>query len=210
MPSRPAIARRRKPAQRYHHGDLPRAMVAEAVRIIQKRGIDGLTLRAVGEQLGVSRTALYRHFTNKQALLNAVGAEGFITLREALLRAWEHGGQGHPGFEAMAGAYVHFAVEHPAHYRVMFGGAFQKNEKDCQEAEAAGNAFQALVDALAELQRRGLARPDDPRRLAQYIWAVVHGIAMLAVDGMVSSRDELDRLLAFACERVRTGILPPA
>ena len=58
----------RKPADRYHHGDLPHAMLQEAVRTIQTQGVDALTLRCVGERLGVSRTALYRHFADKQAL----------------------------------------------------------------------------------------------------------------------------------------------
>src|SRR5688500_9292449 len=70
-PTKPA----RKPANRYHHGDLPHAMLQEAVRTIQKDGVDALTLRCVGERLGVSRTALYRHFADKQALLAAVAAE---------------------------------------------------------------------------------------------------------------------------------------
>ena len=71
-------------AKAYHHGDLPQAMLAEAVRTIQRHGIDELTLRGVGERLGVSRTALYRHFANKDALLQAVATEGFCMLQDAL------------------------------------------------------------------------------------------------------------------------------
>src|SRR6478752_8296451 len=105
----------RKQADRYHHGDLPRAMLQEAVRIIQKDGVEALTLRGVGERLGVSRSALYRHFADKQALLLAVAFEGFRLLRTALLDAWTMGGRGREGFEAMGTAYVHFALAHPSH-----------------------------------------------------------------------------------------------
>src|SRR5436190_672181 len=75
---------KKKKAGQYHHGDLRSALLEEAVRTIQTDGVDELTLRAVGAALGVSRTALYRHFSDKQALLAAVGREGFRMLRLAL------------------------------------------------------------------------------------------------------------------------------
>src|SRR5918993_5920157 len=84
----------RKRAHRYHHGDLSRALLHEALRTIEKDGVAALTLRSVGERLGVSRTALYRHFADKKALLAAVATEGFRTLREQLVSAWEEGGRG--------------------------------------------------------------------------------------------------------------------
>ena len=101
---------KKKRAGQYHHGDLRRALLEEALRTIQTDGVEHLTLRAVGEKLGVSRTALYRHFSDKQALLAAVGREGFRMLRLALTEAWEQHGRGREGFEAMGVAYVRFAV----------------------------------------------------------------------------------------------------
>ena len=118
-PSRAAAGSAAKPAGRYHHGDLPRAMVQEAVRAIQKQGVDALTLRVVGERLGVSRTALYRHFADKQALLGAVAAEGFRMLRqataEALTRLDTVTRDSGPWAWPMCG----LRVAHPAHYRIM-------------------------------------------------------------------------------------------
>src|SRR5260370_17174591 len=75
---------RKKPAKPYHHGDLRRALLDEALRTIQTQGVEHLTLRTVGERLGVSRSALYRHFADKQALLATVGREGFRILRHAV------------------------------------------------------------------------------------------------------------------------------
>src|SRR5512145_1581524 len=98
MARRLSAAPARKRADRYHHGDLRRALLQAAVRTIGTHGIDGLTLRAVGSSLGVSRTALYRHFADKAALLAAVAAEGFRTLRVELEEAWEGGGRGRAGF----------------------------------------------------------------------------------------------------------------
>ena len=197
----------RKPAGRYHHGDLQRALLAEALRTIHTDGVEQLTLRGVGEKLGVSRTALYRHFSGKQALLAAVGREGFRTLRLALVEAWERHGRGQPGFEAMGLAYVQFAVAHPAHYRVMFGRFLESCAKDAEFVQEAAAAFQALVDSLVEQQQAGLVRQDDPRILARFVWSVVHGIAMLVIDGQLRGEDERGEALnRYAVERLRDAI----
>ena len=104
---------------------------------------------------GCPGRALYRHFSDKQALLAAVGREGFRTLRVALQEAWERNGRGRSGFEAMAIAYVQFAVTHPAHYRVMFGRFVESCEKDTEFMAEATAAFQVLVDSLVEQQQAG-------------------------------------------------------
>src|SRR3982751_2385230 len=111
----------RRPNRPYHHGNLRGALLQEALATIRTEGVEGLTLREIGTRLGVSRTALYRHFADKDALLEAVATEGFRTLRQELLGAWEAGGHGLAGFDQMGVAYVRFAVANPSHYRVMFG-----------------------------------------------------------------------------------------
>lgn len=209
----------RKRADRYHHGDLRHALLQAAVRTIQTHGIDGLTLRGVGSTLGVSRTALYRHFTDKAALLAAVAAEGFRVLREETARAWQDGGRGLRAFEGMGSAYVQFAITHPSHYRVMFGahifraehhamfGADTSSVRDAElEREGAG-AFQVLVDALADLQKQNLARRDDTRRMALFVWSTVHGVAMLAIDGRLGHEPAaVDGLTRYTTGRIRAAI----
>ena len=192
------VARKRQ--DRYHHGDLPRALLQEAVRIIQKGGVGALTLRTVGERLGVSRTALYRHFADKSALLAAVASEGFRTLRDRTREAWDEHGR----LEPMGMAYVRFAVDHPSHYRVMFGGYVTGAAPDSELAREGGAAFNVLVDAIVALQQKGVLRPDHPLALAQYIWATVHGIAMLAIDGQL--KQPIDEVVSFGLQRMRTGI----
>jgi AcrR family transcriptional regulator len=205
----------RKGPDRYHHGDLPRALVREAVHTIQRRGVEALTLRSVGDRLGVSRTALYRHFDSKQALLASVAGEGFRTLRQELDEAWTAAGRGRAGFEAMGRAYVRFALRHPSHYRVMFGGHLDPTHRqaiaDDQRADGrdAKDAFGVLVQAIVEQQQLGIVRPDDPQTLAMYIWSVVHGVSMLAIDRLLESPREIEELTGFAIERIRTGIAAP-
>ena len=197
---------RGRPARPYHHGNLRRALIDQALATIRTDGVDGLTLREIGARVGVSRTALYRHFSDKRALLAAVATEGFRTLRQQLVAAWERGGRGRAAFEAMGVAYVRFAVANPSHYRVMFGGFLEPRAGETELAAEGAGAFQALVDALAALQRDGVARRDDTVKMARFIWAVVHGVAMLAIDGMLPKADGVDDLLPYALERVRTAI----
>jgi AcrR family transcriptional regulator len=204
--SRPGRAAR-KPADRYHHGDLRRALVQEAVRTIQAKGVDAFTLRAVGLKLGVSRTALYRHFADKAALLAAVAGEGFHTLRVQLVEAWEQGGRGVEAFEAMGTAYVRFAMANPSYYRVMFGGFVHDSTADPELAREGAGAFHALVDAIVALQQNGLMRRDEPLQMARFIWTVVHGVAMLTIDGRLGLRAvETDEFVRYALTRLRTGI----
>jgi len=210
-PGRAPKAQGPKPKARYHHGDLRRALLEEAVRTIRDDGTAAFTLRAVGARLGVSRTALYRHFADKSALLNAVSEDGFRRLGDALESAWTDAGGGVPGFEAMGSAYVRFALDNPSHYRVMFGVWNSREHHDPALRAAGTRAFQLLVDALAALQRDGVARRDETSvAVARYVWAVVHGIAMLGIDGRLSDAQDgpggVRDVTSFAVRRLGTGI----
>jgi AcrR family transcriptional regulator len=196
----------RKPPRPYHHGNLRRGLIDEAVATIRTEGVDGLTLREIGARLGVSRTALYRHFADKRALLAAVATEGFRTLRQQLVTAWEEGSRGRAAFDAMGVAYVRFAVANPSHYRVMFGGFVDPAAFEPELADEAAGAFQSLVDALAALQRDGIMRGEDPVKMANFVWAVVHGVAMLGIDGQLHEPGGVEALIPYALERLRTGI----
>lgn len=202
-PARPA----KKPEDKYHHGDLRRALLEAAVRTLQKRGFDALTLRAVGSELGVSRSALYRHFADKSALLTAVASEGFRRLHADLRGAWERGGKARAGSLAMGEAYVRFALENPWHYRVMFGSGFQLDTDDPELVEAGKASFDVLVESLVEQQAQGLVRQEDPKTQANFVWAVVHGVAMLAIDKNLEHQGlDSSGLARYATARLYTGI----
>jgi AcrR family transcriptional regulator len=206
-PSKRAAGKPRRP---YHHGNLRRALLDEALATIRADGVDGLTLRGIGARLGVSRTALYRHFADKRALLTAVATEGFRMLRQGLLTAWDEGGRGPAAFTSMGVAYVGFAVANPAHYRVMFGGFVDAQPQDAELATEAEGAFQALVDAVVALQRGGFVRGDDAMLMARFVWAVVHGVAMLGIDRQLPEPGGVEELMGYALERLRSGLAADA
>lgn len=199
--------RRKSPARRrtYHHGNLRRSLLDEALVTIRAEGVGAVTLREIGARLGVSRTALYRHFADKRALLAAVATEGFRMLRHQLLEAWGEG-RDPAAFDAMGHAYVRFAVENPAHYRVMFGGYLDTKDEGSELSQEAAGAFQSLVEALAELQGRAVVRDDDLLLMARFVWAVVHGVALLCIDTGVRKPEEIHQLVGYAVDRIHTGI----
>lgn len=208
MPAKKTTAR--KPPRAYHHGNLRRALLDETLATIRREGVEGVTLREIGARLGVSRTALYRHFADKGALISAVAAEGFRTLRERTAAAWAGGNGGIAAFEAMGFAYVRFAVENPTHFRVMFSRHIDRAPADPALATEGRGAFMVLVDAVAELQRNGTLYPDDTELMARHIWAVVHGVANLAVDGRLPEPDGIEQLTRYSIKRLLLGIAAPA
>jgi AcrR family transcriptional regulator len=203
----PAKSAARKPRRAYHHGNLRRALLDEALVTIRDEGVEGLTLREIGARLGVSRSALYRHFADKRALLTAVATEGFRMLRQQLVTTSEGGGHGPAASQAMGVAYVRFAVANPSHYRVMFSRFIDAEPQDPELAAEGRAAFQTLVDAMAALQREGIVRGDDTVLLARFVWAVVHGVAMLAIDGQLPEPGDVEQLTRYALDRLGTGIV---
>src|SRR4051812_27243028 len=119
----------RKPRGTYHHGNLRQALVDEAVRTIGRSGVDALTLRGVGAALGVSRTALYRHFADKDALLAVVARGGFVAWKAPLGAARPGAADPDVQLTEMGTAYVGFAIDNQAHYLVMFGSFLER----CQD-----------------------------------------------------------------------------
>jgi AcrR family transcriptional regulator len=175
-------------AKRYHHGDLPRALLDAALRIVGSDGTDALTLRAVARRAGVSQAAPYRHFANKEALLAAVAEEGFRSLVTAMHAAIEAGGDNPLArLRAVGLSYVDFAARHPAHFRVMFGREMAGCAGSPALRQIAAQTFDLVVRAIADCQRAGVARTEEPAEdLALTAWSSVHGLAALLVNGVLN------------------------
>ena len=171
-----------KPADQYHHGDLRRSLIAAALEIIEKEGLEALSLRAVARRANVSHTAPYHHFTNRAELLSAVALEGFDALREGIAR--RTAGIDEPRTALVEGCvgYVLFALAHPSRYRLMFSPELADPPSEPLRS-ASTTAFDALVDAIERCRTAGLARDVDPRLVARTIWSTLHGLSLLLLDG---------------------------
>lgn len=177
----------------YHHGDLREALVRAAMELLDQSGGTDLSLRGVARRAGVSPAAPYRHYADREALLSAVAAVGYRELAERLAAA--HPSPSTPDqLASVAVAYVRFAVERPSLFRIMFG---EPCDRDNDERVAATAAVSAYVRGI--VQR---SFPDaDAEALATAIWALVHGLAFLHLDGKLNSTD-----LAAVDDRVRAAV----
>lgn len=182
---------RRKPKGSYHHPDLEHALIAAAIRTIREQGIDALTLRGIGSELGVSRTAIYRHFEDKSALLARVALEGFRMFRQALQSAADRArARGADPIEEMGSAYVRFALANQSHYETMFSGAFRSRDRYPDLSREAGGAFDVLLSTVIDEQSACRISPSlDSMQLAHILWASVHGIATLGMAGHFDAHD---------------------
>jgi AcrR family transcriptional regulator len=164
---------RKKRAGAYHHGDLRSALLAAAWTMVSRRGVDGLSLRAVADALGVSHAAPAHHFRDKAALLDALRAEAWGRFAEVL----EAAGRTPQGLRAMGLAYVEFALQHPRQVQLMFrAGAEAPSEVVRQQAI---RSWFALESAVAAYVGPGGTDPGALTARVVACWAQVHGLAML-------------------------------
>ncbi|MDA1366010.1 TetR/AcrR family transcriptional regulator [Glycomyces algeriensis] len=158
---------------RYHHGDLRRALIDAAVASIAESGPSALSLRAVAKLAGVSHAAPAHHFGDKAGLLTAVAAEGYDRFADALERAWKATGD----FVEVGIAYVRFAIDNKAYFETMFRPELlHEDDPDLQRAEARSNA--ALVRGAGEQRADAEFNPE-----ALGAWSLVHGFAGLLMGG---------------------------
>jgi AcrR family transcriptional regulator len=167
----------------YHHGDLRSAVVAEGLRLLVSSDVESLSLREIARNVGVSATAIYRHFPDKGALLAALADAGYAQLGREQSAAAQIGGA--DGFAATGRAYVHFAIANPALFRLMFATTpmHVHSGQSAPEGSAAwllhrGVAQAMPKDASAEIVFASMLRA----------WSLVHGLAMLILDQQIDRK----------------------
>jgi AcrR family transcriptional regulator len=166
----------------YHHGDLRAALIAAGIEGLDAGGGLEPSLREMARRVGVTPTAVYRHFKSKDALLGAIAAEGFAELATAFETAESQAAEAGEKLTRMGESYVAFAHARPNLFRLMFGGAYALNALRGDRCRIGGEAFDGL---LASVARSHGTRIDDPGvlRHAVRVWSIVHGYAMLSIDG---------------------------
>lgn len=178
------IKRRSKPKRAYHHGNLRRAFLDAAIELLATDGVSGLTLRNVARRVGVTAAAPYHHFADKEAITAALATEGFAMLTERML-AGTSANAGSPlgKLRSLSRAYLEFAELHPQHYRLMFGAAAAASGSNCDPLPEASASYGLLHEVLREAQEEGLIGRQDVALQAMLAWALMHGLAMMWIDG---------------------------
>jgi AcrR family transcriptional regulator len=178
-----------KGKDRYHHGALRQALMDEAFRVLEKEGLEALSLRALAANAGVSKTAPYRHFADKHELLMTLAAEGFGALADALEASQAGSPNGSAdvataGIRSLSRAYLQFAIARPALYKLMFSRlGFSLHSERCRINSQ--RALACLVKAVEHARERGWRADRDAGSLITSLWAEVHGLAGLTIDGLL-------------------------
>jgi len=171
--------------QGYHHGDLRRALLLAARQLVERGGTQALTLRAAAHQAGVSAAAPYRHFEDRDTLMASVLAEGFRELAAATEAARIAATSPVESYLAVGRAYLAFAAAHPRLYRLMFGSECNKLQHP-ELLDAGQDAFAVVLRAAQECAAAGAVGARTPEDVALAGWAMVHGLASLQVDDVLS------------------------
>ncbi len=171
----------------YHHGDLKNALVQAGIAILSEDGLPALSLRKVAARAGVSHSAPYAHFADKQALIAAIALEGFQQLFERL-QAGMSKVTPHPEqrLVEIACAYVRFAQESPATFKLMFSGILENQGDNLDLTAISRTSFNLLVD-LVHIAQQQDTLPEGPAEvLAVSLWSLVHGLASLLLERQIS------------------------
>jgi AcrR family transcriptional regulator len=195
----------KSPKKAYHHGDLRQVLIAEAVKIIRDEGEDALSMRKLATNTGVSRTAPYHHFGDKQDLLCAIAEEGFKKF-DALFEQQNKIDDLQNHLQQRLRVYVNFAIDNSEYYDLMFSSRIWKSSNISASLKAkAYSSFRNYTDTVMALCEN-IELPEDatPLRIAQLSWSTFHGMSRLVIDGIYVDKTAIDAML----ETVTTLLAP--
>jgi AcrR family transcriptional regulator len=187
----------------YHHGDLYSSLLSTATEIIALDGVEALSLRKLASRIGVSRTAAYHHFKDKNDLLVAIAAQGFVLWRTQADKIFHNNTlTEREKYQAFVHYYVQFATENASIYQLMFGGTLWKNKQSPSKLkDVAYPSFQFFVEMTKTWQNKKLLpNSKNTLRLAQVTWATLHGIAQLVIDGIYADDSQIDEMCQCAVD----------
>ena len=186
-----------KKKKSYHHGDLKQSLLNATVDLIAERQRPEFTLREIAAALDVTHAAAYHHFRDKEALLALIADQGYEALDAMLSQSAQSEGGLLAELFALGAAYLKFALEHPAHFRVMFDPKFGDPQRYPSVYQRSQTTRTLLGDLLCEAQRKELLAQNDPAELIAVTWAALHGLAVLTLDGHFDHMNPTEDVDAF-------------
>ncbi len=175
--------RRMPKKEAYHHGNLREALVDAAIDILESEGLKSLSLREVARRVGVSQTAPYHHFKDKEGMLAAVAAKGFLMMGAEQTKQAEA-----TGMEALGKGYVDFALKHPALLQIMFGPEISNPNSHADLKAAGDQSFQSIFKSVTDQMEKAGIDYITPSVVTISAWALVHGLAILLIGGKISPK----------------------
>jgi AcrR family transcriptional regulator len=196
-------------ADGYHHGDLRRALMEAAFAVVRERGLDALSLREVAARVGVSHAAPYHHFSDKAALVRALGYESLRRLDEAMAAA-EAAAPADPAerLVAIGVAYVVFATEAPEAFSLMTAPEMTQPHDPATIPEH-GTSWERLEAAVAACVATGTLPPGDLATTAIAMWSLVHGLSDLWINSPISRLPQGSGGVRALAEQVIRGTIVP-
>lgn len=182
---------------KYHHGDLRKSLISTASQMIADAGIESLSLRKLAENIGVSRTAAYHHFTDKNDLLCAIAEQGFERWHQISTEIFSPENVSNENkYRNFVHAYIKFATDNPSLYELMFGRIIWKENNSTDALKKiAYTCFDHQVKMTKLWQEKGIiVSKENTLRLAQVTWATLHGIAQLVIDGIYAQESQIDEM----------------
>ena len=190
----------------YHHGDLRQNLITAATEMIKESGIEGISLRKLAAKVGVSRTAPYHHFKDKNELLCAIAEQGFRNrlshLEEQYSNKAEQTKTSTLQLKHYMLDYLKFAQDNPELYELMFGRTIWKQQIANESLKSAAYpSFNHQLEVTKQWQAKGLLDANaNSLRLSQVIWGTLHGVAKLLIDGIYTDSAQVEEICTCAAE----------
>lgn len=163
----------------YHHANLKKALFLSCHRQLKKTDPELISLRGLAEEIGISHAAIYRHFQDKETLIEQMATYGFQRLVVSQKRAYKKGKNPEEGFLEVGLAYIHFAIRNPHYYKIMF---LSKRKMHSPELTRAMLRSYSIIIFACRSYLQSKSKTNNPRIYALMAWSLVHGYSNLYLE----------------------------
>ncbi|MCD1023975.1 TetR/AcrR family transcriptional regulator [Enterococcus sp. SMC-9] len=195
-----------KTNQSYHHGNLKNELLQVARDVLEKKGLDKVTIREIAREVGVSHTAPQRHFKNRQALLDSLALMGFNELGEGIRESQLADTTDFAErLNNAALSFAHFATRNGQLFELMISS--KHTDKTGDIPSASEKAFFPILDLIIDGQKNNMIQDGDSARIGLNLYATLLGITTMVNGGLIDS-NKLDELVVESTQHFLRGFQP--